>query len=152
MEVNNKERKESYTKDYDVPVEDFEHRFPLLFKRMVSFDEIDDYRVYIELDDGRTLYYDIFYHLYWKVKRFGSIDELSEDEWKLGFSQCLKDKLRKKRFTNYEFANMLGITSTTLSRYVNGKRMPDMYLFYKMVDILECNAEDLLPKDHIILK
>ena len=96
MDVNNKERKEFHTKEYVAPIEDFEHRFPCMFKHAISFDEIDYDKVYIELDDGRTLYYDRFYNFYWNVKRFNSIYELSEEEWRKGFSDRLRKRLRTK--------------------------------------------------------
>lgn len=152
MELSNKERKKNMSKYYDVPIEDFEHRFPWLFKRMTSFEEIDDYMVFIDLNDGRTLLYDIFIHEFKEVKRFDDVFELTEDEWKLGFSHLLAKRIQMRRMTQYELANKLGVSEMTISRYITGKSLPSVYMMNKITKVLKCSQEDLFPHDYIILK
>ena len=151
MDVNNKERKEFHTKEYVASIEDFKHRFPCMFKHVISFDEIDYDKVYIELDDGRTLYYDRFYNFYWNVKRFNSIYELSEEEWRKGFSDRLRKRLRTKNIKQYDLAKKLGVSEMTVSGYITGKRTPNAYYLELLATILNCDINDLLPKDHIII-
>ena len=151
MDINNKERKEFHTKEYVAPIDDFEHRFPCMFKHVISFDEIDYDKVYMELDDGRTLYYDRFYNFYWNVKRFNSIYELSEEEWRKGFSDRLRKRLRTKNIKQYDLAKKLGVSEMTVSGYITGKRTPNAYYLELLATILNCDINDLLPKDHIII-
>ena len=151
MNLSNKERKRNFTKDYETPIEDFEHRFPWLFKRMESFEEYDDDRVFIELSDGKTMIYDNFINELKEIKRFNDIYELSEEEWRIGFSKILRKQISSKNITQYELANKLGVSEMTISRYVTGRCLPSVYIINKLVRALNCKPEDLYPHDYIEL-
>lgn len=149
--LTNKERKCRFTQDYEMPIEDFEHRFPWLFKRMKSFEEYDDDRVFIGLSDGKTMLYDNFMHELKEVKRFDDINELTEEEWRIGFSKLLRKQISSKNITQYELANKLGVSEMTISRYVTGRCLPSVYIINKLVRVLKCKPEDLYPHDYIVL-
>lgn len=159
MEINkktvkesNKERKKRLTKSYDIPIDDFKHRFSAIFNRMESFEELDDTRVYINLNSGRTLLYDSLYHTYFNIKRFDDIYELTEEEYRLGFSELLKKQLRRNMMSQRDLAMELGVSSNMVSRYINCTAMPSSIVFCKMLRVFNCTAEDLTPKDYVILK
>lgn len=151
MNLSNKERKQLITKKYETPIDDFEHRFPWLFKRMVSFEEYNDDKVFIELSDGKTMLYDNFMQELKEVKRFDDIYELTEDEWKLGFSKILRKQINSKCITQYELASKLGVSEMTISRYVTGRCLPSVYIINKLTKILNCEPDDLYPHDYIEL-
>lgn len=150
--LTNKERKKEYTKKYKVPIEDFKSRFSWLFKRMESFEDLDGRRLFINLDNGKTMIYDILFHTVKEVKRFDDISELTEEEWKIGFSNLLRKQIRSKGITQYELANRLGVTEMTISRYTTGKSLPSVYMLDKIIRVLNCSTEDLYPHDYIELE
>lgn len=137
--------------NYIIPIEDFENRFPWIFNHMKSFEELDDYLVYINLDDGKTLLYDNFTHEYKTVKRFTDDFELTEDEWKLGFSKLLAKRLRCCGLNQYDLAKRIGVSTTMVNHYINGRNVPSIYTMKKIVKVLGCSLDDLYPHDYIIL-
>lgn len=48
----------------------------------------------------------------------------------------LKQRINDQMLTQREVANAIGLTETTISRYVNGTRTPDIYTAMKIADVL----------------
>ena len=44
----------------------------------------------------------------------------------------LKEYLKLNKISNKEFANTLGISPVSLSRYINGERIPEKDIFFKI--------------------
>lgn len=146
---NNAERKKMLTREYALPIEDFEHRYPWLVKRVISYDEYDEYRVFVELDNGKTLLYDNFPKEYYEVKRFNNIFELTDDEYRKGFSDLLKEQMLKNGIGQNELAEKVGVSKNMIFRYLHHLAIPNTIAFCKIVSVLDCNAEDLIPEDYI---
>lgn len=136
---------------YEIPIEAFEHRYPWLFKRMESFEEVDRYSVYINLDDGRTLLYDNFMNELKTVKRFDDDSELTEEEWKKGFSNLLAERLKRSGINQYELARKIGVSTTMVNHYVNGRNIPSVYMLRRISRVLECSMDDLYPREYVVL-
>lgn len=56
----------------------------------------------------------------------------------------LRQQLRMKNMTQRQLAERVGLTETTISRYVNGTRTPDIFDFRKIVVALETSADFML--------
>ena len=62
----------------------------------------------------------------------------------MAFAEDIK-KLRQKLFLSQTtFAKELGVSTATISYYLNGKRVPNLYRAEKLAEILHCTVEDLL--------
>jgi hypothetical protein len=146
-----KDRREAMTKNYDIPIEAFEHRYFWLFEKLEHYEELDANRVFIFLNDGTTLMYDNLVHTYYNVKIFNSVGELSNEEWKKGFSHLLRANIRRSGLPQYILAEKIGITKSMLNNYVAGKSIPSSNILNYLAEELNCSADDLFPKKYIIL-
>lgn len=64
------------------------------------------------------------------------------DQEKIGrfIAKCRKEK----NLTQEQFAEKLGVTNKSISRWENGRTMPDLSLFIPISEILECSVNDLM--------
>ena len=60
------------------------------------------------------------------------------------FHTCLKNLLEDKHITQKELCNLTGLTESTVSRYVNGSRLPSALSLKKIADALDVTPTDLL--------
>ena len=58
-------------------------------------------------------------------------------------------KNRKKKLTQAELAEKLGVTDRTISNWENGKNMPDLSLFKPLCDILGITINELMSGEKI---
>lgn len=55
----------------------------------------------------------------------------------------IKSYLEKNRMTQRELANLIGVTDVTMSRYINGIRVPRMDVLLKISKIMGVKKDDL---------
>jgi DNA-binding XRE family transcriptional regulator len=55
----------------------------------------------------------------------------------------LNKLIDKKLIAKGKLARELGISNTSLSRYISGERKPRLKIAKKLADILECSVEEL---------
>lgn len=146
-----KERRKIMTRTYDVPIEAFEQRYFWLFNKMESYEELDDYRVFVFLDDGRTILYNNVTYESHEVKLFNSVSELMDDEWKKGFSDLLITQMRRAKMSQCVLADRIGVTNAMMNRYASGQSIPSAFILNRIVEELDCSADDLFPRKYIIL-
>lgn len=60
------------------------------------------------------------------------------------FGGRLKYLLQNEKITQKDFADLIGITETTLSRWISGSRRPNTDMLYKICNSLNCSADYLL--------
>ena len=56
---------------------------------------------------------------------------------------------KNKKITQEQLAEKLGVTSKSVSRWENGKTMPDVSLFHPLCDILDISINDLISGEKI---
>lgn len=56
----------------------------------------------------------------------------------------LRQQLRMKNMTQRQLAEKTGLTEATISRYISGKRVPDIFDFRSIVVALETSADYML--------
>ena len=61
-----------------------------------------------------------------------------------GFGQRLVDAREKKGYNQKQFAELLNITPTRLNYWEKDKREPDFFMFSKIVELLDTDANQLL--------
>lgn len=64
------------------------------------------------------------------------------DNEKIG--KIIKTKRKEKGMTQGQFGDMLGVSFKAVSKWENGKCMPDISILKKLCDILEISVDDLL--------
>lgn len=75
-----------------------------------------------------------------------SLEFMAESEWRLKFSDILRELMYKRRISQKRMKEEIGVTQAMLSRYMNGYATPNLYIATKMSKVLECS----LTKFHII--
>ena len=68
----------------------------------------------------------------------------STNTWVEVFGKRLKELRKAKGYTIEQFADMVGISKSTLGYYENDKRMPDIEILARIADTLNVNADYLI--------
>ena len=72
------------------------------------------------------------------------------DQIKIG--RFIAERRKAKGLTQMQLAEMLGITDRAVSKWENGKSMPDCSIMLELCGILEINVNDLLNGEVIIME
>lgn len=75
---------------------------------------------------------------------WGGEDFMSEMEWLGVFSGNLRDLMNETGMTQEELSEKTGIDRSTISRYLNKKRMPTVRAIVNLTYALNCNISDLI--------
>lgn len=65
------------------------------------------------------------------------------------FSEALKRILNRRGQTQKWLADQTGFTAISISRYINGSRLPDAHAIRMICNALNCSADELLEIEHI---
>lgn len=69
------------------------------------------------------------------------------DQIKIG--KFISEKRKQKNMTQIELADKLGVTNKSVSRWENGKNMPDISLFIPICEILNISVNELIIGEEI---
>jgi len=69
------------------------------------------------------------------------------DQIKIG--KFIADKRKQNNMTQVEFAEKLGVTNKSVSRWENGKNMPDISLFIPICELLNISVNELIIGEEI---
>ncbi len=64
----------------------------------------------------------------------------------------IKKKLKEKHLSEKEFAQLCNVTPITMTRYINGDRVPNYHVVRKMAYHLNMPVDTLLDMDSIIIE
>lgn len=67
---------------------------------------------------------------------------MTEQEWVNIFGDNLRDILQEYGYTQREFADAVGVTESTISRYINKERMPSVKVLINMSMELGIDLEE----------
>lgn len=102
----------------------------------------------IVLCDGSAMQYDYIMKTF---RHKSSLDELiesrkihGEEEWRRAFAIRLYKLMRIYGWGQEGLAYRTGISQGTISKYVNGDRIPSAYNIWKIAKVLGCSEADLL--------
>lgn len=125
-----------------------------LYHKLESWEEYTDTSLIVRTTDGCDYFYDAVYEggLARRIKRIydiNDVDDLTEEEWCKSFSYFLDREIRNIGIPRYELAERAGLTPTTLSRYLNCRRIPQAHIVQKLAYALDCDVNDILPHDFV---
>ena len=72
------------------------------------------------------------------------------DQQKIG--SFIAENRRTKGFTQIEFAEKLGVSNKSVSRWETGKNLPDVSLFLPICDVLDISVNELIIGEHITMQ
>ena len=130
----------------------FQSTYPLLAKEQIYCHQFDGLKLCFYFRDGSYAVYDyienkiekIFYPNEENTHQVEIKDDYdSKEDYEKYFSKNLKGWMFHRNINSLELSKKAGISHVTLSRYLNGKRVPDMYTASKLAKVLGCSLEDL---------
>lgn len=69
---------------------------------------------------------------------------MSEVEWLRNFGNALKEAMEYTNTSQEELADILGMSQSSVSRFINGLQMPDVRVVLKIAYELDWNIDDLV--------
>lgn len=69
---------------------------------------------------------------------------MTDQEWRERFANKLSYMIQKRGCTQSEFAEEVGMSEVTLSRYVQGHRIPKANILADLARALDCDPSDLI--------
>lgn len=108
---------------------------------------IGDMETIFTLSDGSKVLYDESCDGFMQIKRLGYItDEMWLDE----FTRKLRKKITLSRIPQKEIAESTGVSENSMSRYLNGKTIPNALVLRRLADCLRCSIEELTTFDYLL--
>ena len=68
----------------------------------------------------------------------------------MNFKDILKDLLIEKGYSQEAFANAIGTTQGTISKWLSGRQEPRLYQLKQICSILGCSADYLIGNNEFI--
>lgn len=94
----------------------------------------------IRTDDNHTLVYDQHEQSIRRV--VGKDEKLTKEDFCQEFGYRLRKILYRTGLTQIELSEKIGIDQAQISRYINGKSIPDFYIINKIAKALGCPIDD----------
>ena len=96
--------------------------------------------IYDEVDDVITVY----------QKHDKDMDILPEEDWKEEFARILKRTIHLSGMTQGEFADRIGISQSTISKYMRRQSIPSAYVLKTMARVLKLDLDYLCNFDYLL--
>lgn len=106
---------------------------------------INDWDLFIRLRDGRKYMYDTHYNTFSGF--YPDNHQLSDEEWNRSFKIRLQKMMDRRNIKQDELANLLNISSRTISRYINGETIPSSLMLKKISLALGCDMNEFFYKE-----
>lgn len=103
---------------------------------------VGPFDILIKFKDGEMYIFDTYTNMYRYIKY--KTKELTESEWKFEFSKRLQEMMLRKHITQEYLSSRLRMSQPMVSKYIKGTSMPSGFIMSKILDILDCDIEDLL--------
>ena len=96
--------------------------------------------IYDEVDDVITVY----------QKHDKDMDILPEEDWKKEFARILKRTIHLSGMTQGEFADKIGISQSTISKYIKRQSIPSAYVLKTMARVLKLDLDYLCSFEYLL--
>lgn len=119
----------------------FKLYFPIVSELATSFKQTGLFDLTIKLNDGTSVMYDDVEHAIRTLPRDSNL--MSESECRREFGLRLRKLMRIKNISQLELSEKTGISSVTISNYLNFKATPSFYNADKIAKAIGCSIEEL---------
>lgn len=111
--------------------------------------KISDSEYIFIMNDGKKYLYETIGDI---VKQIGcfNTDYVNDELWKKEFSRRVKKMAFRKGYYIKDLAVKLGISENTMSRYMNGKTIPNAFMVKRLSEILGCSIDYLTNFDYLL--
>lgn len=101
----------------------------------------------VKMNDGTRFRYDYLSKTTGMVKLAEGVlgRAIAEEDWRSEFGYRLARRMRLKAISQADLAAEAGISTVTLSRYLNGRATPTGYVLFRLAMALGCSMSELSP-------
>jgi DNA-binding XRE family transcriptional regulator len=119
----------------------FKLQFPNVAANTMSYENYNDTELIAYLEDGSIILYD---DLNGTIRNLPQdSNDMTEGEFLFDFSIRLRKMIDVRGIPQNELAEQAGISPLTLSRYVNGRTTPNLYIADRIAKALDCSLDEL---------
>lgn len=137
----------SYT-NYDA-LYNFKLYYPNKNVEVIDQIYVGDGETVFTLSDGNKVLFDELTCGFMRI-RPNETGELLDEDWRKEFKRRLRKKILFSRKSQKDIAEAIGISTNTMSNYVNGRRIPDARIIDRLARVLNCTANDLTNFDYLL--
>ena len=119
----------------------FKLQFPNVAAATMSYENYNSTELIAYLEDGSVILYDDLNGTIRNLPR--DSNDMSESEFLFDFSIRLRKMIDVRGIPQNELAQQAGISPLTLSRYVNGRSVPNLYIADRIAKALDCSLDEL---------
>ena len=119
-------------------LEDINAYFPYVYESLKIIDGLGFGEWFIETVNGERLIYD---EVARTIRRYSVCDD-DESRLRKEFGIRLRKMLYFKGVSQEELSEQTGLSKVTLSKYMNGRSIPNYFKAKKIADALECSLDD----------
>lgn len=112
--------------------------------RIVDWFPSGQYELTVKTNDEKLYKYDWFSGSIMPLREYEDDEKLTEEEWRIKFSHKLNRKMRNVAVNRDLLSYRTGISTVTLSKYMNGKATPSTYNIQKIAQALRCSVTELI--------
>lgn len=128
----------------------FETYFPH-FGEILSERRIGPFETLYTLKDGRKVIYDEVDDVITVYQKHDKdMDILPEEDWKKEFARILKRTIHLSGMTQGEFADRIGISQSTISKYMRRQSIPSAYVLKTMARVLKLDLDYLCSFEYLL--
>lgn len=134
-------------------ISEFKMWYPTFYERAEFITTVGYHLVLAALDDGTKVEFCSLDNTLRDVTRTYDTDfndNMDDEEYRKEFSIRLKTLLHDRGIKQEDLADTIGVSRQIMSRYINGKSMPKVYIIRRMSRVLDCDIRDLIDFDYIL--
>lgn len=108
--------------------------------------EINEYDLLIKFKNGKKIIFDTFANKEYYITY--ESENLTDEEMNYEFRRNLRNMMNRKRISQEELAERVGVSQGMISNYVRGSSIPDSIMLKKIARVLNCSTEDFYYKHY----
>lgn len=122
-------------------IDGFKLYYPNFYNKAIDIYESGPYEITVRLNDGSFIsYYDL-------DNTFRPLPEdpnsMTEREYRRDFAIRLSRLMYEKDITQEELSELIGVSQSTISSYITGRKSPSFYIVDKIAKALKCDINRL---------
>jgi len=125
----------------EIIYQNFSRMFPVIEKEVRDYKLCNSDELLIETESGERYLFDNFDQtiVYLSQNLTGF-----EIEWRRRFGRNLYKQMCFNGVSQQQLSEETGISTSMISRYINGGSLPNVYSLYRIVNVLGCSADDII--------
>lgn len=133
-----------HMKSWSIVFRDFECKYPHIFDQAVDWYPYSDTKIVVILEDKTKYIYNYITQRIYRLHPDNEFARCNDDsEWMMLFARTLKEKMMRRFIGQNELCEMTGISRISMSKYMNGKAIPNIRNLFKIATVLDCPIEEL---------